>query len=113
MLRCELFWAFSADDASNRLAEELRDGVAERRRLHEQAKADRRVREQHSKMLTSMKQLRAQVDAELSSRKALQADLEMLQAKVCFCCMETFERADRPALRKRRQHEAARMLSTV
>lgn len=63
-------------------AEEARDAALAARRLGSQTKADRRLREQHCKMLASQKALRAQVEEELAGRKRLEADLASLQAKV-------------------------------
>ena len=56
--------------------------VAESRRLQEQTKADRRMREQHGKMLATVRGLKAQIEAELGGRKRLEADLAQLQSKV-------------------------------
>ncbi len=56
--------------------------MGECRRLGEQTKADRRLREQHGKMLASVKGLKQQVEAEIAGRARLEADLASLQAKV-------------------------------
>lgn len=56
--------------------------MADKRRLTEQHKGDRRVREQHNAMLASVRGLKEQVETELAVRKQLEAQLAELKAKV-------------------------------
>jgi hypothetical protein len=66
-------------------ADEAHDAAAEKRRLQEQHRSDRRMREQHAAMLQSVHALKQQVEAELTVRRRLEADLAELRAKVSSC----------------------------
>jgi hypothetical protein len=63
-------------------AEEAQNAAADKRRLQEQHRNDRRMREQHAAMLQSVHGLKHQVEAELTVRRQLEADLAELKAKV-------------------------------
>lgn len=77
-----------ADDKTS-AADEMREAIAENRRLQEQHRGDRRQREQHAAMLQSVRGLKSQVEAELAVRKQLEAELAELKAKVQSCVMNS------------------------